>query len=197
MSGTASQRALSANPREKSLVIPARATREPEIHFTTCTHGPMNSALVLRTPRNDEVEKSNASRDDVRRDLILDEGDAIAQVQLALLQSLHHQQIRRRRLMQRIDGRIEIAVLLLQPCKLCVEFALIFVGHGCALKSKHGEVVVGPRGIPMRKYPPSTLAAQVKTVPYARSITDRFEIVAAPIRNPHRQMIWLVYTCLS
>src|SRR6266851_3604133 len=43
---------------------------------------------------------------------------------------LQPQQIRRRRLMQGIDRRIEIAVLLLQPCELGFEFTLIFVGHG-------------------------------------------------------------------
>ena len=32
--------------------------------------------------------------------------------------------------MQRIDRRIEIAVLLLQPRELVLKFALIFVGHG-------------------------------------------------------------------
>jgi hypothetical protein len=32
--------------------------------------------------------------------------------------------------MQGIDRRVEIAVLLLQPCQLSLEFALIFVGHG-------------------------------------------------------------------
>src|SRR5689334_3250792 len=53
------------------------------------------------------------SGDDVRRDLIFDEGDAVAQLQLALLQPLQAQQIRRRRLVQGIDGRVEIAVLLL------------------------------------------------------------------------------------
>ena len=38
--------------------------------------------------------------------------------------------IRRRRLVQRVDRRIEIAMLLLQPGKLVFELALIFVGHG-------------------------------------------------------------------
>jgi hypothetical protein len=68
--------------------------------------------------------------DDVRRDLILDEGDAVAQLQLALLQALQPQQIRRRRLMQGIDRRVEIPVLLLQPRKFGLQLALIFVGHG-------------------------------------------------------------------
>jgi hypothetical protein len=31
--------------------------------------------------------------------------------------------------MQRIDRRVEIAVLLLQPGELSVQLALIFVGH--------------------------------------------------------------------
>jgi hypothetical protein len=69
-------------------------------------------------------------RNDVRRDLVFDEGDAVAQLQLALLQPLQPQQIRRGRLLQRIDRRVEIAVFLLQPCELGFEFALIFVGHG-------------------------------------------------------------------
>ena len=47
------------------------------------------------------------------RDLVFDEGDAVAQLQLAFFQPLQPQQIRRRRLMQRIDRRIEIAMLLL------------------------------------------------------------------------------------
>jgi hypothetical protein len=68
--------------------------------------------------------------DDVRRDLILDEGDAVAQLQLALLQALQPQQIRRRRLMQGIDRCVEIPVLLLQPRKFGLQLALIFVGHG-------------------------------------------------------------------
>src|ERR1700754_2949270 len=69
-------------------------------------------------------------RDDVRRDLIFDEGDTVAQLQLAFLQPLQPQQIRRRRLMQRVDRCVEIAVLLLQPGAFVFELALIFVGHG-------------------------------------------------------------------
>jgi hypothetical protein len=68
-------------------------------------------------------------RDDIRRDLIFDEGDAVAQLQLALFKPLQPQQIRRGRLMQGINRRVEIAVLLLQPCELGFEFALILIGH--------------------------------------------------------------------
>src|SRR5690348_1483235 len=55
------------------------------------------------------------SGDDVGCDLVFDEGDAVTQLQLALLQPLQPQQVGGRRLMQRIDRRVEIAVLLLQP----------------------------------------------------------------------------------
>ncbi len=85
----------------------------------------------------DRAQRCGARRDDprnsgndVRRDLVFDEGDAVAQLQLAFLQPLQPQQIRRRRLMQRVDRRIEIAMLLLQPGELVFELALIFVGHG-------------------------------------------------------------------
>ena len=69
-------------------------------------------------------------RDDVGRNLVLDERDTITQLQLAFLQPLQPQQVGRWRLMQRIDRGVEIAVLLLQPGQLGPEFALVFVGHG-------------------------------------------------------------------
>jgi hypothetical protein len=78
-----------------------------------------------RASRNDKTLSN-----DVGRDLVFDEGNAVAQLQLAFLQPLQPQQIWCRRLMQGIDRRIEIAVLLLQPCELGFEFTLIFVGHG-------------------------------------------------------------------
>ena len=74
---------------------------------------------------------------DVRCYLVLDEGDAIAQLQLAFFQPLQAQQIWRGRLVQGINRRVEIAVLLLQPGELSFEFALIFVGHG-VLNCKRG-----------------------------------------------------------
>jgi hypothetical protein len=67
--------------------------------------------------------------DDIGRDLVFDEGDTVAQLQLALFQPLQPQQVGRGGLMQRIDRRVEIAVLLLQPRELGFKFALIFVGH--------------------------------------------------------------------
>ena len=79
---------------------------------------------------NGPNDKAQRSGDDVGRDLVFDEGDAVAQLQLAFLQPLQPQQIRRRRLMQRVDRRIEIAMLLLQPGELVFQLALIIVGHG-------------------------------------------------------------------
>jgi hypothetical protein len=69
-------------------------------------------------------------RNNIRRDLVFDEGDAVAQLQLAFLQALQPQQVRRGRLMQGIDRRIQIAVFLLEAGELGGEFALFFVGHG-------------------------------------------------------------------
>jgi hypothetical protein len=65
--------------------------------------------------------------DDIGRDLVFDEGDAVAQLQFALLQTLQPQQIRSRRVMQGIDGSIEIAVFLLQPGQFGREFAIVIV----------------------------------------------------------------------
>jgi hypothetical protein len=74
--------------------------------------------------------QAQRSGDDVRRDLIFDESDAVAQLQFAFLQPLQPQQVRRRRLMQRVDRRIEITMFLLQPGELVFKLALIIVGHG-------------------------------------------------------------------
>jgi hypothetical protein len=84
----------------------------------------------LRVKPHFRAERSSRSGNDVRRNLIFDKGDTVAQLQLALLEPLQPQQIRRRRLMQRINRSVEIPVFLLQPCELGFEFALIFVGHG-------------------------------------------------------------------
>jgi len=83
--------------------------------------------------RNGRTRQAQRSGDDIGRDLIFDEGDAVAQLQLAFLQPLQPEQVRRRRLMQRVDRRIEIAMLLLQPGELVFKLALIVVGHWCTL----------------------------------------------------------------
>lgn len=70
-----------------------------------------------------------SSGDDVWRDLVFDESDAIAQLQLAFLEALKPQQIGGRRLMQGFDRRVEIAMFLLQPGEFDGKNALIVVGH--------------------------------------------------------------------
>src|ERR1700745_4473875 len=68
------------------------------------------------------------SGDDVGRDLVFDESNAVAELQLAFLEALQPQQVRGGRMMQRISRRVQIAVLLLQPRQFGVQLALIFVG---------------------------------------------------------------------
>jgi hypothetical protein len=84
---------------------------------------------VAKAARDDDANGRvrSSSRNDIRRDLVFDEGDTVAQLQLAFLQPLQPQQIRRRRVMQGVDGRVEIAVLLLHPGQLGREFAIVVV----------------------------------------------------------------------
>ena len=122
-------RALAADQDRRDVLVDVgendlRVGRQPVVE-----PNPLGSRFPsLRLPS--VAARPKASGDDIRRDLVFDEGDAIAQLQLALLQPLQPQQIRRRRLMQRVDRCVEIAVLLLQPGEFVFELALIFVGHG-------------------------------------------------------------------
>jgi hypothetical protein len=116
--------------------------REPSPLFllqaetTVAGRSKTNCCSKLVTAANSEsyaglpfIRRTDKLGDDIGRNLILDKGDAVAQLQFAFLQTLQPQEVRRRRLMQGIYRRVEIAVLLLQPCKLGFEFALILVGH--------------------------------------------------------------------
>src|SRR5437762_12438796 len=109
-----------------NMISPRRRTAKPYVPESrdSAMRNGVAELRVLDAPGND------GSGDDVGCDLVFDEGDAVAQLQLALLQPLQPQQVRRRRLMQRVDRRIEITMLLLQPGELVFELALIFVGHG-------------------------------------------------------------------
>ena len=78
-------------------------------------------------PRGGAAAIRRSSGDDVGGNLVFDEGDAVAELQLALLQPLQAEQIGRRRLMQGIDRRVEIAVLLLQPGQFGLQHALVIV----------------------------------------------------------------------
>src|SRR5215216_5461639 len=68
-------------------------------------------------------------RNDIRRELILDERDAVAQVQLALFQPLDLQHILAWRPLKGFDGRIEIAMLLKQARQLGAQLAFFLFRH--------------------------------------------------------------------
>ncbi len=70
-----------------------------------------------------------ASRDNIRRDLVFQIRDAVAQLKFAFFQSLQSEQVGCRRLMQRFDGSVQIAMFLLQPRKLDSEFVIVLLGH--------------------------------------------------------------------
>ena len=69
------------------------------------------------------------SRNDIRRELILDEGDAVAQVQLALFQPLDLQHIRARGHLEGLDRGVQVAVLLKQARQLGAELAFFLTCH--------------------------------------------------------------------
>src|SRR5262249_30250463 len=68
-------------------------------------------------------------RDDVRRQLVLDKGDAVAQDQLALLEPLHLEQVRAWGVLQGRDRGVEVTVLLLQARQLLPQLAFFVLGH--------------------------------------------------------------------
>src|SRR5450755_4884778 len=70
-----------------------------------------------------------SSRDDVGGQLVLDEADAVAQHQLALLEPLDLENVRAGRDLQRLDRGVEIAMLLPQPRKLRPQLAFFFSSH--------------------------------------------------------------------
>ena len=73
--------------------------------------------------------KVQVSRNDVRRELVLDESDPVAQDELALLEPLDLQEVRARRNLKRLDRRIEVAMLLEEPRQLGAELAFFLFCH--------------------------------------------------------------------
>jgi len=90
-------------------------------------HSDAGDALAQGDERPAAMRRS--SGDDVGGNLVFDEGDPVAELELALLQPLQAEQVGRRRLMQCIDRRVEIAVLLLQPGQFGLQHALVIVSH--------------------------------------------------------------------
>jgi hypothetical protein len=70
-----------------------------------------------------------ASGDDVGCDLVFDEGDAVAQLQLALFQPLNLQYVGSRRVLQGFDRDVQITMLLLQARQRGPQLPFFLFGH--------------------------------------------------------------------
>jgi hypothetical protein len=67
--------------------------------------------------------------DNIGRQLIFERGNAVAQNELALLQSLNLQTVGGREIAERVDRRIEVAVLLPQPFEFRPQRCALLVGQ--------------------------------------------------------------------
>src|SRR4029078_7175594 len=98
-----------------------------------CTHARWKGGSACRQDASASAAPGHpsidASSDDVGRELILDEGDAVAQLQLALLQALNLDDIRSGRSLQRRDRSVEITMLLLQAQQLGPKLDFLLLGH--------------------------------------------------------------------
>src|ERR1700744_783658 len=81
--------------------------------------------------RRSAIRRAGAklSGDDVRRQLVFDEGDAVAQHQFALLQPLHLNEVGTRRILQRSNRSVEVTMLLQQAPQLRAKLAFLFLRH--------------------------------------------------------------------
>src|SRR6267154_3120095 len=71
----------------------------------------------------------SSSGADIWRKLVFDEADAILEEQLAFLQALNLQQVSARRVFERRNSGIEVAVLLQEPRQLLAQLAFFLFGH--------------------------------------------------------------------
>src|SRR5271155_4351325 len=115
------RRSAGAPRRSSSAPPPASRSSARSTPRPRCWRGPM--PRCMRARRREEKLPLPAcgareSRNDIRSELVFDERDAVAQLQLALLQALHLNEVGARRFLQRRDRGIEVAMLLLQTRKL-------------------------------------------------------------------------------
>ena len=99
------------------------------------------------------------SRNDVRRELVLDIADAVAQYQLALFQTLYLDQVGAGGLLKGGDRRVEVAVLLLQARQFVPQLAFFLFGH------RHRWVMEAARG----RCPALPNARELSRFPQCRS----------------------------
>lgn len=74
-------------------------------------------------------DPGQASGDDIGGELVFNEGNPVAQPQLALFQALHLNDIAAGGRLKRLDGGVEIAMLLPQPLQLPPEFGFLILRH--------------------------------------------------------------------
>jgi hypothetical protein len=70
-------------------------------------------------------------RNDIWRELVFDEGDAVAELQLAFLQPLNLDDVGTRRFLQRSNRRIEVTMLLQKAGKLHPKLVFFLFRHFC------------------------------------------------------------------
>src|SRR6267154_2148674 len=79
--------------------------------------------------RGSGPERASPSRNDVRRQLILDEGNSVAQNEFAFFQALNLDKVDTWDGLQRFDRSVKVAMLLPQPLELCLQLDFFFFGH--------------------------------------------------------------------
>jgi hypothetical protein len=89
-----------------------------------CTPARARGAASQVSSRNHET-----LRDDIRRELVFDEGDAVAQLQLAFLQPLNLDDVGTGRFLQCSNRGVEVAMLLQEVRKLGPKLAFFLFRH--------------------------------------------------------------------
>src|SRR5580698_4562676 len=126
------RRSWSALRRESHSL--GRSTLRPN-----CSHVPMPRCTPANTSERDFPPRGATNdpplRDNIGGKLVCDKGDAVAQVEFALFQPLHLDNVGARRFLQRRNRGVEVAMLLLQARKLLPQLAFFLCCHcrpGCA-----------------------------------------------------------------
>src|SRR5579864_7139635 len=128
-------------------------------------------------PRRRDCEHS---RYDVGGELVLDEADAVAQCELALLQPLDLEDVGSRHHLQRLNRGIEIVMLLPQPLELRFELGRLVFGHSpppnanrvvaCPIAHRKIAEPSLPRKAPWRLPHPGLRSPQSRSAPRATPI---------------------------
>src|ERR1700722_17598937 len=120
------RRSWSALRRESHSL--GRSTLRPN-----CSHVPTPRCTPANTSERDFPPRKATNdpllRDNIGGKLVCDKGDAVAQMEFALFQPLHLDNVGARRVLQRRDRGVEIAMQLLQARKLLPQLAFFLFRH--------------------------------------------------------------------